>query len=118
MRNQLHTLLISSLILGLTGLAVASQPAVEAPQEHAVELQPGYTLYLQHAPMEELDATVNSLPRFAESTLFLSPEGLFRYAYLHRTGLWLSRDKAAQALKEPHDPQLWGEAALRGVPVR
>ena len=81
-------------------LDINDQPKVE-------KIDPGYSLYIQHAPTSQLDSAVDTMPEFSNPNLFMSEEGLFRYAYFEKTGVWVSHHAAKKAMAETTDQGNW-----------
>lgn len=107
-------------LLGVTTLAVwLSASTLAAPSEKS-HLEPasnefvapryrvtGYAPYLQDTPVKALDATVYNLPEYTKPTLYMSRDGLFRYAYFQKTGKWLEGNEAKKAMRDPYDQGNW-----------
>lgn len=109
MKNTFKTLILSLVILTTTAaqaslrevdLDVNDQPKVET-------MEPGYSMYVRGAPASELDSAVNLMPEFSDPALFMSEEGLFRYAYYEKTNVWLTREAAEKAMMETTDLGNW-----------
>lgn len=99
MKNTLKTLLASFAVLAVTGLAQAD-PVVTITEADIYEtnLRPGYSDSIDMATVPQLDDAVAVTPEFEQPNNFMSDEGVYRYAYYEKTGVWLSLAESRAAL--------------------
>lgn len=99
MKNTIKTLIASIAILGVTGMAQAD-PAVTVTEAdmYSTNLEPGYADTIDMASVPALDTTIAVIPEFEQPNNFMSDEGVYRYAYYEKTGMWITLDEARAAL--------------------
>ena len=99
MKNTMKTLIATFAILGITGIAQAD-PAVTVTESdiYSTNLEPGYSDTIDMASIPALDETVAMTPEFEQPNNFMSDEGVYRYAYYEKTGMWLTLEEAREAL--------------------
>ena len=111
MKTTIKTLIASFTLFALTGMAQAQntvqiqevttvEPVVQITEMDATTsiFGPGYADSIDMADIQDLDEAVTAIPEFVQPNNFMSDEGVYRYAYYEKTGVWLSLNEARDAL--------------------
>ena len=113
MKTTIKTLIASFTLFALTGMAQAQntvqiqevttvEPVVQITEMDATTsiFGPGYADSIDMADIQDLDEAVTAIPEFVQPNNFMSDEGVYRYAYYEKTGVWLSLNEARDALNK------------------
>lgn len=99
MKTQLKTAIAACAVLAMTGFASAQQAiTVTEADMYGTNLEPGYSTSIDLANVPALDDAVMMEPEFERPNNFMSDEGVYRYAYFEKTGIWLTLNEARAAL--------------------
>lgn len=98
MKNAIKTFLIGGAILAFTGFAQAQTVETTTTDLQVDNLGPGYAETIDMASVPALDETIAMYDQFEQPTNFMSDAGVYRYAYYEKTGIWLTRQQAEQAV--------------------
>ena len=111
MKTTMKTLIASFALFALTGMAQAQntvqvtevttvEPVVQITEMNATQsvFGPGYSDSIDMADIQNLDNAINAIPEFVQPNNFMSDEGVYRYAYYDKTGVWLTLGEAKAAL--------------------
>ena len=91
---------LTAMSLGAAQAQEADTVQVDAMTITQTNLRPGYGEAIENATIEGLDDAVAIYPEFENDNQFMSDEGVFRYAYYEKTGIWLDRESAEQEMAD------------------
>ena len=101
---KIKTALVATALTAMSRGAAQAQEAdtvqVDAMTITQSNLRPGYGEAIESASIEGLDEAVAAYPEFETDNQFMSDEGVFRYAYYEKTGIWLDRNSAEQEMAD------------------
>ncbi|MFA5504292.1 MAG: hypothetical protein WC314_05740 [Vulcanimicrobiota bacterium] len=102
MTTAKKALVASFAIFAVTSFGQAQTVVTETRSETEIfqtNLGPGYSESINLATVKELDGAVQNGVEFEQPNNFMSDEGVYRYAYYEKTGVWLTLGEARVALR-------------------
>lgn len=99
--KTLKTALVGALAFSSTlGSAQAQDRVVDTTMLLQAVTAPGYGEMVDSAPVPLLDEAVALGDQFEQTNNFMSHQGVYRYAFYQKTGIWLSPANAEDEMKE------------------
>ena len=100
MKNLFKSMIITGALLLTVGAAQADEIVVyETFNPYYGSLEPGYAEMIDEATVWELDEAVAMFDEFDQPNLFMSDEGVYRYAFYDKTGIWLEHEDAEEMVE-------------------